>query len=779
MFKDILKRMLILAGTAAAVLGIVILGLGAFLFLQQPASRPLVTIHSPAPGEPISPAQPVSVQTTSRDEKNKITKVELWEMQEGNLHLVSLEESIQPDHKFSVALGWQPVAAGSYRLLVRAFNDQGDTGQAAVDIQVEEGSQDPVAADPIQEEAAPAPGIFNPGPASLASPGEGGALEDGPGGSPPHPDLQPTPYDSDFQLAGVIFGGLGNLDRPEKSSRRIKFEALEFEVAESYDRVVCYSSIAGSPYQRIPESGFLSTSGENQWNISDYLGGDASLEITMEGNQALEYTLKCSGYRNEKRHLIGRLNTNHPLEDWNGQIIQSYAQEGEGFKFTYRIIQVHSDIPAPMQFSEIRLNNQASFLWGWAGDPGEIEGFQIYRDHILVASVPPDGQALPISPWWTDPLCGEEYAYHVTAYRGNVESPPSNTLRYQGEACEEQTGVALVSWNINCGGAGERILIRYLNVPEEIDSIDVRAYQNGEEVAQVYSAPTQIASGSGTAQIPLTYHGTETLTTDQIAVHLRDSNQQDRYLEVIDHIKRWVPGQPDLRIQEAWIDPANHTLFAEINNQGCACPPVENPLIRISRSVDGGEEKVQLMETIQPRLSALMTLELSPSEMHLWQDEIQLLVDPLNEVEESVEHNNMYTIGSPRINAVQFYKIEIENIHDRDGEGELTFLFTISGRAAWRNYQWSVGEHQINNLYLHPESEYFYSGDHGEFFGSLLVQVTGYEFDPMSRQSNIGSTLVISHPYDASEENSWKHGGEYSAQSDTGDFTVYYRIILE
>ena len=123
----------------------------------------------------------------------------------------------------------------------------------------------------------------------------------------------------------------------------------------------------------------------------------------------------------------------HPPEDWNGQLIYSVGQGGEGFTISYRIDPVDSDLEAPFVLTERFFFQQKHFMWYWSGDEADIDGFRVYRDGILIASVPKNLRSLATAPWWTVPPCGEEYQYYVVAYRDTLESPPSNFLNYQGE----------------------------------------------------------------------------------------------------------------------------------------------------------------------------------------------------------------------------------------------------------------------------------------------------------------------------------------------------------
>jgi hypothetical protein len=78
--------------------------------------------------------------------------------------------------------------------------------------------------------------------------------------------------------------------------------------------------------------------------------------------------------------------------------------------------------------------------WDWTGDEATIDGFRLYRnDTMLLENTDPSARAMVLPPEYFDPPCGEEWNYHLTAYKGpagvGVESDPSNVLTYTGPPC--------------------------------------------------------------------------------------------------------------------------------------------------------------------------------------------------------------------------------------------------------------------------------------------------------------------------------------------------------
>ena len=63
----------------------------------------------------------------------------------------------------------------------------------------------------------------------------------------------------------------------------------------------------------------------------------------------------------------------------------------------------------------------------------------------------------------------------------------------------------------------------------------------------------------------------------------------------------------------------------------------------------------------------------------------------------------------------------------------------------------------------------------------LAIHVGGYESDAQGIETGspdeIGDVDFM-HSHDGSQEGSWKGGGDFSATSDLGDYTVYWRLEL-
>jgi hypothetical protein len=101
-----------------------------------PASRPVVTLSSPAPGEPLELGQEISIQSTSVDSTG-IARVEL--LVNGETVWVDANAQPQPNTPFIVAQPWQPQTPGRYIIQARAYNMDNAFGES-LPLAVEVGS---------------------------------------------------------------------------------------------------------------------------------------------------------------------------------------------------------------------------------------------------------------------------------------------------------------------------------------------------------------------------------------------------------------------------------------------------------------------------------------------------------------------------------------------------------------------------------------------------------------------------------------------------------------
>ena len=787
MLKKILQRMFILAVIIIGLLTILITGLYLVSSQYQVVSSPMVSIHSPGSGTEIGLGETITINSTSWDEDRGITSVELWVVQGNLLTLLERTAILEGKNSISLSQGWQPHSLGSYRLIVRAFNDQGNSGQAAVDLTVIEEPED----ESIAGEVFPTSpeGGFEPIEPDPAGDQEGGDPSPPPPDPNPNPPLPPIPFQGVFNLLLEPF-------LPILNGTFVEVEALAFQVQEQYDELHCFVGLGNYPPERVPELGSFQVSSLYSWNLEDYLGGNNKAVVFVPDNESLDVYLDCRAFRqnNVITFWPGEYTKEHPPADWTGQVIVGNSDNGEGFTVSYRINPVGGALLPPTNFNQFTFNNRIYLNWTWEGDENEIDGFKIFRGNSHVATAYWDQRTIQIPPWWIVPPCGEEFNYTIVTYKEELQSAASNYLSYQGAVCGGEDGVTSLDGYRICGGTGQRFYVDYrYQSPHGAASIGLQAFNDGELITAIHSTRVPIQHGEGSAQLAMTYHGPDPIITDQISVIFYDHTNMPFYAQTFDKVFGWEPGSPDLSISSARVNWEHNQLRIKIKNSGCALPAVQSPTVSIKREADGWTGFQELGRDLPPRTEKIMTLDLDPNDLEDWAGEINLEVDPFNDIPESLESNNTYQIAAARIKQVQIYGIYVYNDHDRYSKGEWVIfpnlIGTPNGIDNWeyinlshRDYRWGKGFHDINNCFFQPNI-----GSQGAFG----LNFGGWEEDGLdpSEDDWLGD-IRIYHSADGNPipqmqswgyqlMDSWKSGGEYSVLSDKGDYKLFYRIILE
>jgi hypothetical protein len=820
MFKKVIQKMLILAGIF--ILAIVLTGGGYWIFRKNQTGKPapVVSIHSPGSGTEIGLDETLIIQSTSHDQGAYISGVELWVSEGGFLSLLDRSTPLKDSHSFSLSQGWQPSKPGTSRFIVRAFNTQGNYGQAALDIQVVVKPEEeqvtgvnvviPPVAEGTESILLDLTGYAGNEPAESVE-GEGGegegeeAEEEQQGGIPFPPDPDPnTPFPPDF-LVGMFNLVIEPFILIDLNDILVEVEALSLTVEEEYTKLYCYVGLGNNPAERVPDAGSFVVSNTYEWNLADYLAGNNKISIIVPQDQDLKVYLECFGINNTSNFPIplGIYKHSHPSQDWNGQIFEGVSEYGEGFVVTYRMNAAAGPLEAPINLQQTNWGGNTNLQWIWEGNLHDIDGYRIYRNNSLVATVDPEYMHLEIPSWWTVPPCQEEYIYKVKAYQDDLESAPSNELTYQGEPCGGENDIINIQSQPICEGAGRRFDVSYrYQSPHGLAAIELRAYGNGELIDVIQSTRPQIQHGEGTALVAVMDYGETGHVTDQITVTLSDQNDQPFYVETFDQLLSWIPVEPDLIIPSAWVDREFKKIHVQIENSACAGPPVESPLeipmIQYSRVADGWKGYLRLTEDFPARTQKMIHIDLNPQEMgpevNLWDGEIKLVVDPEGAIDESYNDNNEYTISPVKIEKIQFTKIDVIDDHDygQVDDGEWTVYFRIAryhdgecGYFDWLVGGWDFGpgEHTIHGVNFYPNIA---KND------ALVFIVEGYERDwyffddvldpigtvkayhspdgiPIPELDNKGYILM----------GSWKSGGSYSVPSHRGDYQIFYELVME
>jgi hypothetical protein len=187
--------------------------------------------------------------------------------------------------------------------------------------------------------------------------------------------------------------------------------------------------------------------GGRQWDIAEVLGGGNSVHLAVPLDEPLEVRSAVGAYNIEygedgawgAYYDLGEFIREHPASDWDGHTITVRAEgapDGGWFQAKYRLCRdvCESSAIAPPVASMIDFPEGKRVWWMWGGDETTIDGFKIYRDG-RVALAPIGAHTRSHSVRFFDPPCGTTLSFYVTAFRGDQESPPSNTVYWSGPRC--------------------------------------------------------------------------------------------------------------------------------------------------------------------------------------------------------------------------------------------------------------------------------------------------------------------------------------------------------
>lgn len=220
----------------------------------------------------------------------------------------------------------------------------------------------------------------------------------------------------------------------------VEFQALRFEVNHDYDGMYCYPSLTGAAVDRYT----FEPLGERQWDIAADLG---SKRVMLLPTEDLQVSVACGG---DNMFMgpeggwgtywdLGSAVRSHPASDWDGHVITVRSSGGDSdrwFEAQYRIcIDSCEDtmFPAPT-ISLFHFGGDSQLIMMWGGDRSAIDGFWVYADGRRAFRLPADTTSQSIAGY--EPLCGSgRREFHVTAYRGDRESPPSNLAYWSRQPC--------------------------------------------------------------------------------------------------------------------------------------------------------------------------------------------------------------------------------------------------------------------------------------------------------------------------------------------------------
>lgn len=745
------RNVLWIGGGVVALL--LLLGVGLSLgrmIAQKAVVGPSVTIRSPADGAQVPVGRVTSVHSTSRDEENLVKRVELWV--DGELMETDVHE--QGAALFSVGQGWQPLRTGTHVLTVRAVNGVGVEGRASVRVEVveaEEVAQEaaelpgpgelPSAEEFIESRTLPPAGGVTPPPGGL--PADSAAAQEG---EAPVGFLRPRPWAADIDLGGLAEAAgpdlvdwlasipvhlIGSLTPEMGAPEAVEFEALTFSVDADYDEVYCYAALVDEPVERIPLDGSLRPAGARSWDVAQELGGENRKLVRVYPPNPLRVFLECYAWSGDTLIPLGISERDHSPDEWDGRVLELISSPGGGFSVQYRITRVAGP-PAPHDLELIGTGSLRYLRWEWDGNPGEIDGFRLYRDGNAVQTILPSLRVVHMPETWFQLRCGESTEFTLTAYRGayggeEIESLPSSPAIFAMEPCPSVSadvlGIDLVSGQA-CGALRE-IDIRYrLEAPGGFHGViaawlvapDGSVF--GSSTAE-WLTPTG-AEGEGVVRLYLEYGGGGRAGSTGILVGMWHEELDYFYAEIVDLPLVWREDRPDLVIYGASASTSALQRSVSILNAGCGRAEFDASTLRFD-SLDG-----VMQEESEP-----FRISLGPGEQQTWWEHgipwplpfppppwaatveaeqwrerwangFQVTVDPANRLDEVHEDNNsfewipfVFSEGGRHVWSAQ----PIFGEPDTDGDG----VSDIWENAATRELNPYIGLDEGEDLLLHSD----------------------------------------------------------------------------
>lgn len=124
------------------------------------------------------------------------------------------------------------------------------------------------------------------------------------------------------------------LETPDTIS--VSVEALEMTVRDPFDRLYCYASLAGSPFERVPHGSSFIELDSGSWNIAEHFSGSNKRTIRIHRLTPLEIQAECLGWQGGTLVNLGRFSRSHPPEEWDGRLLTAGPPDSS-FTVTYRI----------------------------------------------------------------------------------------------------------------------------------------------------------------------------------------------------------------------------------------------------------------------------------------------------------------------------------------------------------------------------------------------------------------------------------------------------------
>jgi hypothetical protein len=281
---------------------------------------------------------------------------------------------------------------------------------------------------------------------------------------------------SAFNAGGESFSGASEIvevDCPLElaNASAVEIGMAEMSTAQQYDRLYCYMSFMGQPYQRFPagQNNFIQP-GDEAIDLAAFFGFDGSRRLVLPSEEPLTFEGECWGWQGGNLSNLGSFIRSHPPEDWNGQVYAAGPDTGT-YALAYRLQGLANNqtrsghlesflIPVPTNLRAVEFRHECSDTRGcysivepslmWDYDDSielpegqSLAGFYVYRrlpsetrDRLFFENLPYLEEYNPYVNN-TAPLmgnCESTATYYVTTVSrgvyGEIESPPSEDFHY-------------------------------------------------------------------------------------------------------------------------------------------------------------------------------------------------------------------------------------------------------------------------------------------------------------------------------------------------------------
>lgn len=696
--------LIVLLAALCCILAVV--GAAAYYYTNQAASAPtdqaplpVVEIFYPAHLDqlPYGSIIPVGVEAFV-PEGNQITLLQLWA--DGKL----VGQLSGNTASLTASWGWAPAGNSEHTLVGRAFNQEGEDGTGLIRVQVQRDLPD-ADQDGIADEEDDCPDVvgaaaWNGCPPEAAGDDIGAAWA--PGGGP------------DEELAAAIDEVVagdppGGIDPPSEDPPAIvpeedppppppmalvEFEGLELISAVGARDVYCYLTLSSRPLERVPsdaEGNFVEIGG-GEWNINDFLGGPLGRMADVPEAGALHFELDCWGHFSDDpldpdvRHM-GIVSLDHGVADWDGRELSAHGEmDANWFDVKYRICRGPCEgavLPQPYGLQLHNMGAHYQLNWFWDGDPGVDNadvGFHVYRDDIIIASVPDNNpfNLIALLPAQVEPpLCNQEYRFQVRAVRGaDVQlSEPSNIAwGVSPDVCPGENRVNIVQ-SFPWRDSALDVLLEHLYTRSHTDRVVVGAFPLIDGVPanafQFTWTGTAVGGGAGSSWDMISYQGSEPLATNGLRLFMLTSADgvnpggEMIYQRDVPFEMTWQPGVPDLEIFHLFYPDGDDTLRVAVDNFGYRLLEDWTPTFAFFQDVGGVRTRVEPLNSppgLAPLTIAPYDIKVAswpgwgPAQFALLNPVFELVVDPDNLTAEYNEENNIYPANKPNI------QVDIETI---------------------------------------------------------------------------------------------------------------------